>query len=248
MSRVAIIQARMGSSRLPGKVLQDIQGKAMLERVIERVLMATTIDHLIVATTTETGDDVIQKVTEGRNPRVTVFRGSEQDVLDRYYQAAKAAGATVIVRITSDCPLVDPDVIDRIVSRLIGSPHLDYVANVLGKRTYPRGLDVEAFRFSLLEAMHALAHEAEDREHVTLYLRKHPERYETANIEGEKDYSDLRWTVDEQVDLDVVREIYHALHPATGFRMRDILALLETRPELKTRNQTVIQKLAHAGF
>jgi spore coat polysaccharide biosynthesis protein SpsF len=242
------MQARMGSSRLPGKVLLDIEGKPMLHRDLDRQLQAKTVDLVVVATTTHPRDLEIVKAVEGYDPRVRVTRGSEEDVLDRYYQSAKELGAKaddIVIRVTSDCPLIDPDELDRVVQLLLDDPSLDYAANVLGKLTYPRGLDVQACTFATLEKMWKVTTEQEDREHVTLYLRKHPEGFKTAAIQSEKDLSEHRWTVDEEDDLKLIREIYKRVLPTNPqFRMKDVLALFEKEPELFQINRHVHQKLA----
>jgi spore coat polysaccharide biosynthesis protein SpsF len=243
---VTIIQARMGSTRLPGKVLLDIEGKPMLHRDLDRNLEAKTVDEVVIATTVKPADDaIIESVSAYNHPRVSTYRGSEDDVLDRYYQAAKQAKADIVVRITSDCPLVDPDIIDQVIQLLLDDPSLDYAANVLGDLTYPRGLDVQACTFATMEKMWSVATEAEDREHVTLYLRKHPEEFKTAKIQSDVDLSTYRWTVDEEDDLRLVREIYKRLLSVNPhFRMKDVLALFEKEPELFNINHHVHQKLA----
>lgn len=242
---VTIIQARMGSSRLPGKVLLDIEGKPMLHRDLDRNLAAKTVDQVVVATTVKPADDQIVASVEGYDPRVSTYRGSEDDVLDRYYQAAKQAKADIVVRITSDCPLVDPDIIDEVVQLLLDDPSLDYAANVLGDLTYPRGLDVQACTFAAMEKMWNVATEAEDREHVTLYLRKHPEEFKTAQVQSPVNLSEHRWTVDEEDDLKLVREIYkRLLSTKPDFRMQDIVQLFEQEPALFNINHHVQQKLS----
>lgn len=242
---VTVIQARMGSSRLPGKVLLDIEGKPMLLRDLERNLQAKTVDEVVVATTMKPSDDQIIVAVEGYDPRVSTYRGSEDDVLDRYYQAAKQSKADIVVRITSDCPLVDPEIIDQVIQLLLDDPSLDYAANVLGELTYPRGLDVQACTFAAMEKMWNVTTEAEDREHVTLYIRKHPEQFKTAKIQSGVDLSKHRWTVDEADDYKLVKEIYKRLYPTNpNFRMRDILAVFEKEPELFDINHHVEQKLS----
>ena len=242
---VTIIQARMGSSRLPGKVLLDIEGKSMLHRDLERNLQAKTVDEVVIATTVKPSDDQIVAAVEGYDPRVSTYRGSEDDVLDRYYQAAKQAKADIVVRITSDCPLVDPEIIDQVIQLMLDDPSLDYASNVLGKLTYPRGLDVQACTFAAMEKMWNVTTEAEDREHVTLYIRKHPEQFKTAFIQSDVDLSEHRWTVDEPRDLELVRTLYARLYKTNPrFRMKDVLEVFEREPELININADVVQKLA----
>lgn len=246
MKAVTIIQARMGSTRLPGKVLLDIEGKSMLRHCIERNLETNTVDEVVVATTTSPKDDIIVSTVQDYNlPHVSIYRGSEEDVLDRYYQAAKQAKADIVVRVTSDCPLIDPEVNDQVIQLLLDDPTLDYAANVLGQLTYPRGLDVQACTFAAMEKMWNVATEAEDREHVTLYLRKHPEEFKTAKIQSEADLSKHRWVVDEADDYALIKEIFKRIYPANPhYRIRDILAVFEKEPELFDINHHVEQKLA----
>lgn len=242
---VAVIQARMGSSRLPGKVLIEIEGKPILCHDIDRVSDAVTVDHIVIATTLKPNDDTIVAAIKGYSPKISSYRGSEDDVLDRYYQAAKSAKADVIVRVTSDCPLIDPDILDRVVRLLLDDPSLDYASNVLGRLTFPRGLDVQAITMPALERIWKAATEAEDREHVTLYIRKHPEEFHTAKIQNETDLSTHRWTVDEEDDLRLVKELYRRLYPTKpNFRMDDVLSVLAAEPDLSSINRHVQQKLS----
>ncbi len=240
---VCIIQARMGSTRLPGKVLLDLEGKAVLLRVIDRVLESKKINQIVIATTTNPNDQKIVDLVKNYNPRVSVFRGSEEDVLDRYYQAAKEAKADVIARITSDCSLIDSEVIDKVVNAFLEEKDADYSANVLGKRTYPRGLDVEVFSFKALEKIWQKARDEEDREHVTLYLRKNPNLFKCQNVTNDIDYSYHRWTLDEEADYKLIKIIYQELyHKNPNFKMREIIKLFEKNPELIKINQDVEQK------
>jgi len=240
-----IIQARMGSTRLPGKVLLPLVGKPMLHHVIDRVADCKTVTNIVIATTTKDRDDEIIKAVEGYNAKTSTFRGSEDDVLDRYYQAAKAVNADIVIRVTSDCPLIDPEIIDEVVQKLLDDPTLDYSSNVLGKLTFPRGLDVQAIRMSTLEKIWNITTEPEDREHVTIYLRKHPEGFKTDKITLNPPHSDYRWTVDEEDDFKLVKEIYSRLYPTKPkFRMNDILKLMEEHPELPEINRHVHQKLS----
>jgi spore coat polysaccharide biosynthesis protein SpsF len=245
MNVVCIIQARMGSTRLPGKVLMDLEGKPVLHRVIDRVLDAETVSKIVIATTVHERDHVIVDAVEGYHPRVSSFRGSEEDVLDRYYRAAAEARADLVVRVTSDCPLIDPEIIDLVVSALLRDPSMDYASNVLGELTYPRGLDVQAIRFSTLEKIWKTATEPEDREHVTLYLRKHPERFRATKIQLSPNMHAHRWTLDEPRDYELLTKMYARLYPVNPkFRMRDALALVEREPELAAINADVEQKLS----
>ncbi len=202
---MALIQARTGSHRLPNKVLMDIEGQTMLERVVNRVKEAKTLDEVVIATTVSEGDDAIVELCEENG--WLYFRGSEPDVLDRYYKAACLFKADVIVRITSDCPLIDPRLINRVVEKFMSFyPDIDYASEGLINRTFPRGLDTEVIS---LEALH---HEwlvsTQWREHVTLNLRNNIEKYRWADTQNPKDYSYMRWCVDTHEDLDFVRKVY----------------------------------------
>lgn len=216
----AIIQARMGSTRLPGKVLVDIEGAPMLARVIERSRRARTIDRLVVATTTKSEDDPIAAC--GRELGVDVFRGNENDVLDRYYQAARHCGFDVVARITSDCPLVDPGLMDEVIQPLLDrtSP-IDYSANTL-RRTFPKGLDVQACPIRTIERAWREARTSHEREHVFPYVYEHPELFRFFSVSDSVDRSEMRWTVDTAEDLVFVRKVYRALG-AVDFTWRDVL-------------------------
>jgi len=241
---VAIIQARMGSSRLPGKILMDLGGKPMLSRVIERVQQSRLVTSVVVATTTEPKDDQVEKFVKENHRDVMVYRGSEHDVLDRYYQAASAVHADAIVRITSDCPFIDPAVIDQIIEAFETSGS-DYAANILDTRTYPRGLDAEVFSFAALEKAWKVATDHDSREHVTLFIKKHPELFTGVNVTYAKDYSGYRWTVDEPADYQMAKAVYDHMAGNPNFRMEDVVALFKTNPELANMNQAIEQKNPH---
>jgi glutamate-1-semialdehyde aminotransferase/spore coat polysaccharide biosynthesis protein SpsF (cytidylyltransferase family)/predicted dehydrogenase len=233
---VAIIQARMGSSRLPGKSLAEIEQRPMLWHVVQRVKRATMVDRVVVATSTAAADDAIERMCRENN--IPCHRGSENDVLDRYYAAARAEKASQIVRITADCPLIDPEVIDRVVHRFLRGD-LDYASNAM-VRTYPDGLDTEICSFSALEKAWHEARKASEREHVTPYLRSG--KFRTDNVENISAYSHLhcRWTVDEKEDLEFVRAVYGAFRDQPGFLMEDILHLLRDQPELEKINSQIV--------
>ncbi|MDL1894801.1 acylneuraminate cytidylyltransferase [Anaerolineae bacterium CFX7] len=243
MNTFAIVQARMGSTRLPGKVLMDIGGASMLARVVSRTRRAERINQVVVATTSHSLDDAI--IGECEHLGVATFRGSENDVLDRYYGAAKAFDANIIVRITSDCPLIDSMVIDSVLA-LYSASSCDYASNVQ-KRFFPRGLDTEAFSFAALERAWKNANETFQRVHVTPYIYQHPELFRLASLEADADYSTLRWTVDTAQDLDLVRAIYARLKNDDTFGWRDALAVVEREPELLRLNQDIQQKALHEG-
>lgn len=231
---VAIIQARVGSTRLPGKVLKEICGKPMLWYVIERVKRAKLINEIVVATTTNAEDDEIVKIAE--QCRVKTFRGSEDDVLDRYYRAAKEFKADVVVRITADCPLIDPEIVDKTVEFFLKGD-FDYVSNTV-RPTFPDGLDVEVFSFDALKKAWENATKLSEREHVTPYIRKHPEKFKIGSFEAEHDLSHLRWTVDREEDLRFVREVYERIGKEI-FHMQDVLELLREHPELAEINRGI---------
>ncbi|MFC1911839.1 cytidylyltransferase domain-containing protein [Chloroflexota bacterium] len=236
----AIIQARISSTRLPGKTLEDIAGQPMLVRVVNRTRRAKTLDSIVVATTTESADDVIVRLCEKQG--WACFRGSQEDVLDRYYRVALAYKANVIVRITSDCPLIEPEIIDRAVNEFLSSyPEIDYVTNSL-IRTFPQGLDVEVMSFDVLEKTWRECHNPAWREHVTPYIWRHPEKFKIQNVVNDIDYSHLRWTVDTVEDLAFIRKIY-AHFQNNDFTWREVLHLLEMHPEWLEINRHVQQKI-----
>ena len=209
MNIVAVIQARMTSTRLPGKVLADLEGAPMIARVVERVRRSRLLSGVVVACTDRADDDPIAAWCAGAG--VTVFRGSETDVLARFVGAANRVGADVIVRITADCPLIDAEVLDRVVEELIEHPGTDYASNVV-ERSYPRGLDVEAFTREALARMDRLGYSAASREHVTIPVRlERPGEFAVRHVRHPVDDSDLRWTVDTAEDLEWVRAVYRAL-------------------------------------
>lgn len=237
MNTVCIIQARMGSTRLPGKVLQDIAGQTMLERVVRRATFAKYIDQVIVATTTAAADDRVE--AEACRLGVGTFRGSEADVLDRYYQAALIARADVVVRVTSDCPLLDPDVSDSVIREIFRSG-ADYVSNTIS-RSFPRGLDTEAMTMAALTTAWTSAQEPYEREHVTPYLYQGKRGFRIESVTAEADFSHHRWTVDTAEDVELVRAIYARLGNEP-FGWRAVLALLEREPALARINAHVPQK------
>jgi spore coat polysaccharide biosynthesis protein SpsF len=231
--RVAVIQARMTSSRLPGKVLSDIHGQPMLLRQIDRVRRARLIDRLVVATSDTADDDMVAALCAAHG--VSCHRGSLDDVLDRFHGAARAAGAGAIVRLTGDCPLADPTVIDRVVTEFM-RVGCAYASNTL-RPTYPDGLDVEVMSFAALDRAWRESELSSEREHVTPYIYKHPELFAIHSVEAAQDRSSLRCTVDTAGDLAFIREVYGALLPTKPeFTTEDVLELLESRPELVSLN------------
>ena len=235
----AIVQARITSTRLPGKVLMDIEGKPMLWHTINRLKMAKKIDEIILAIPNTKKNDILVEFAEEDN--LKYFRGSEEDVLSRYYLAAKKFNCDIIIRITSDCPLIDPKVVDLIIEKHLKSGS-DYTSNVM-KRTFPRGLDVEVFNFNVLEKVSQKAQSNPEKEHVTLYVRNHPKEFFLVNIENNQDISEMRWTVDEIADLEFIREIYKRLYKKNKiFLMKDIVDLLRKYPALMEINKNIRQK------
>lgn len=240
MRVVAIVQARTGSKRLPRKVLLDLGGLPMLARVISRVQRAITLHEVIVATTTEPADEDIANLCVINN--WPYYRGSELDVLDRYYHAAKEFSSDVIVRVTSDCPLIEPTIIDLCVQKILQEESLDYVSNTLPPRRFPRGLDVEVTRFSVLERAWNEDKNLSWREHVTPYIYKHPEKFVLGSVTIDEDYSSMRWTVDTPEDISFVRRIYeHFGHDL--FTWHDVIAILKDHPEWLEINSHVQQKV-----
>ncbi|MCK4660008.1 MAG: glycosyltransferase family protein [Phycisphaerae bacterium] len=243
MHVVAIIQARMGSSRLPGKVLKDLGGKTMLARVVQRVQQTRLVGNVVVATTDLAADEPI--VAACNRLGVDVYRGSEQDVLDRYYRTAQAYKADAIVRVTSDCPLIDPEITDRVI-RVFLDEKPDYASNIL-KRSYPRGLDTEVVTFSALEQAWRAATESYQRVHVLPYITEHEGVFRLVSVTGRSDYSNHRWTVDVPDDLAFARAVYARLADGGNFNWRDVLRLLAGEPWLQQLNCQVLQKAVEEG-
>lgn len=238
MKTVAIIQARLGSTRLPGKVLLDLAGEPMLARVVNRVRRARRVDEVVIATTTEARDDELERICTERG--WPCYRGSEQDVLDRYYQAARAHRAEVIVRITSDCPLIEPALMDTIIERR-ELEQADFTSNTI-RRTYPRGLDTEVFAFAVLETAWKEDRNPAWREHVTPFITNHPERFSNIQVASADDHSHLRWTVDTPEDFALVEKIFTHFG-GDEFTQQDTLAVLALHPEWAKINAGVAQKV-----
>jgi spore coat polysaccharide biosynthesis protein SpsF len=228
----------MGSTRLPGKVLTDLGGKTVLARVVGRLRRAKRLDEIVVATTNSIADDAI--VRECHQLKVRCFRGSESDVLDRYQRAALVCATQVVVRITSDCPLIDPQLVDETIWTF--QQHCaDYASNVF-PRTYPRGLDTEVFTTAALEQAWNDAHEPYQREHVTPYFCEHPELFRLASLRGQFDYSQYRWTLDTSEDLELLRTIYARFFNRDDFSWAEVIRLMENVPELAALSSQVVQK------
>ena len=243
MKIVAIIQARMGSTRLPGKILRDLGGETVLSRVLRRVRRMRHVTEIVVATTAKNGDDAV--VESARKNAVGTFRGNEEDVLDRYYQAARSFHAEAIVRITADCPLIDPEVSDHVVEEFLRIGP-DYASNTL-QRTYPRGLDTEVVTFDALERAWKASSEPYQRVHVTPYVYQHPEQFNLLSITAGGDFGHQRWTLDTAEDLEFLRAVYAKLGDRHDFAWRDVLQLMEREPGLMEINREVAQKALHEG-
>ncbi|MFM8319534.1 MAG: cytidylyltransferase domain-containing protein [Chloroflexota bacterium] len=257
---VAIIQARMGSSRLPGKVLRPIAGKPMLQRVVERTRLALSINQVAVATTGEPDDDPVAEFCQAHG--IPAWRGSLHDVLDRYYQAARQLQPQVVVRITADCPLLDPGQVDRTVSAFLGrtrptdrlltpagpapaEPPFDFAANRLPPpwgRTVPIGLDTEVCWFSGLETVWNEARQPYQREHVMPYFYDHLERFRILLVNEAENYGELRWTVDTAQDLELVQQIYARFDGRDDIAYADVLDLWHREPQLAQINAGVQHK------
>ena len=229
-----IIQARMGSSRLPGKVLMKSgNGMPLLYHVINQLRHCSKVKNLVIATTTNQEDDEIEKFAD--NNSVNVFRGSEKDVLDRYFQCAKKYSFSTIVRITSDCPLIDPQIVDKVIERFF-SGNYDYATNTL-IRTFPIGTDAEVFSFSALETAWKNAQLPSEREHVTPHLRNKG-NFKTINVENDTNISNLRLTVDRIEDFELINEILNNLS-INPIHLENILELFSRKPELIEINKHI---------
>jgi spore coat polysaccharide biosynthesis protein SpsF len=241
MKVVIINQARMTSTRLPAKVMKQVLGKPLLEYQIERLKRVKLADQIVVATTINDTDQPIVDLCDRLS--ITSYRGSEDDVLARYHGAAIAYQADVVVRVTSDCPIIDPQVIDQVIQFYIESyPKYDYVSNALG-RTYPRGMDTEVFAFADLDEAFHRATAQPDREHVTPFIYRHPDRCNLGKINYFENHSNHRWTVDTIEDFELIKIIIETLYPVKPeFTLEDCLELLSHNPEWMTINQHIEQK------
>jgi spore coat polysaccharide biosynthesis protein SpsF len=241
MKTVIIVQARMGSGRLPGKVLRPVCGKPMLAHVLERVRACRAAHQVAVATSRHALDAVIADWAQSFG--VHCYQGSEEDLVERYYETARTLEADAVVRITADCPFIDPGVVDRVIRAFQeANPTPDYAANVL-QRTWPRGLDVDVFSRSLIEQLAQDAATGPEREHLDLHVLNHPGQFSVLSIHGAQQHADKRWTVDTAEDLSLVRHVYEALYPKLGlFRWRDVMELLKRRPDWEALNHHVQQR------
>ncbi|MBM09935.1 MAG: spore coat biosynthesis protein F [Magnetovibrio sp.] len=234
----ATIEARMTSSRLPGKVLMQAAGKPMLEHMIERISRAQMLDGIVVATTKNKTDDPIVELADRMG--VGCFRGSEVDVLGRVLCAARTNNVDVIVETTGDCPLIDPSLIDLCINSFLDTD-VDYVSNIL-HRTFPVGMDIQVFSTDVLADVAKRTSEPDDREHVSLYIYRHPEIYTLKNIPASDEFAraDLSLTLDTQADFDLLRIIFEKLYPVNPlFGLSEIIALIESNPDLTKINSHV---------
>jgi len=236
---VAIIQARIGSTRLPGKVLLDLGGKSVLERILERVEFSQKSDRVVVATTNSPKDVAIVDLC--RQLKIDCYCGSEEDVLDRYYQTARKFPAEHFVRITADCPLIDHRIIDMVIDRHLTTAS-DYTSNTI-KETYPDGEDVEVFTWRALETAWENAVLLSEREHVTPYIKKHPEIFKLTSVENKINLGNKRWTLDELRDYQFIKVVYENLLREYGpsFGMEEILNFLKSHPEIEAINQGIVR-------
>ena len=238
MNILAIIQARISSTRLPKKVLLDLEGKTVLEHVVERVNRSKRISEVIVATTINSEDLEIVKLCS--NKGIRVFCGSEDDVLDRFYQVAKLIKPKHIVRITADCPMIDPNVIDKTINLHLYQ-NSDYTCNTLNE-TFPDGLDVEIFTYEALEKAWKEAILTSEREHVTPYIRKHEEIFKISGLEKKQNLSKKRWTIDEYDDYKFLKVIFKNVYVKnSNFRMNDILKYLRKNPDVERMNNQIVR-------
>ncbi len=241
MKVVAIVQARMGSTRLLGKVLKDILGKPMLWHMLNRLRLSNGLDEIVLAIPDSAQNNRLEEFAKEFD--FHSCRGSEEDVLSRYYEAAVKFSADVVVRLTSDCPLTDPRVTDKVIEEHLSSD-VDYTSNTI-KRTFPRGLDTEVFNFEALERAYRKAKQDYEREHVTPYIYLHPEIFKLKSVEvtGKLRRPDLRLTVDTEEDLKLIREIFKRLYrDGQFFYTEDVIDLLDEYPELIAINARVRQK------
>lgn len=232
----------MGSERLPGKVLADIAGTPMLVRVVERIRASALVDRVIVATSDKTADDPIQDLCSEKMYKC--FRGHATDLLDRYYKTALDNQIDVIVRITSDCPLIDPKIVDKTIDLFLNaSPPVDFAANRLPwDRTYPIGLDTEVCTFHALQRAWQRAEKVYQREHVMPFLYENEDRFRVLHVRSDQDYGDLRWAVDTPEDLEFVRKVYEGLGEYVDFGWLDVLYFIKTHPEIAAINANVAHK------
>lgn len=243
-----IIQARMTSTRLPGKVMLELCGRPVLKQLIERLKHTEHQIPIIIATTDNETDNVIADFAV--KELLGLFRGSEKDVLSRYYLAAKNYDLDTVVRITSDCPLYDPFVLDEMLELFSHEKDLDYLSNTLNNRTYPRGLDTEIFTFGALEKSYYEAKDADCREHVTPYIYRNTDKFKLKEYLSPENHSELRWTLDTKEDYKLIQTIYQNLYDKNAdhfFSYQEVLEAYQTHPEWKKINAAIEQKKVNYG-
>jgi spore coat polysaccharide biosynthesis protein SpsF len=241
---VAVVQARMGSTRLPGKVLKPILGKPMLLYIVERLRAVKKVDEVVIATSEHKINDSIRNVCKNNN--VACYSGSEDNVLDRFYKAAKEHKADVVIRVTGDCPLIDPHVVGKVLNLFLESGEYDFIGLATGAGAakeefdgyrFPDGMDTEVFSFAVLETAWKEAKDKLETEHVTPFIWKRPERFRVHTYKSNADYSQMRWTVDNQEDFDLVEAIYKELYSKNpSFGMDDVLDFFKRNPGLMEKN------------
>lgn len=241
MKIICIVQARVGSTRLPGKVLKKICGKTVLEHDINRLKQAKNIDEIVIATTTKKEDDAI--VDEAKRLNVKYFRGSERDVLSRYYYAAKENKADIVIRVTSDCPCIDYQILDNMIKKYLNNiENCDYMNNTI-ERTFPRGYDIEIFSFKCLKVAFEEAELDYEREHVTPYLYDSKNNFKVKCYKNNIDYSKYRLTLDTQEDFEVIKRMYEELYSSNYyFLLDDAMKFLKNNPEISNINIGIKQK------
>ena len=241
MRTLAIIEARMTSTRLPGKVLADICGQPSLEVQVERLKMSPEIDGIVIATTENSSDDAVEALARARG--IGFWRGSEEDVLQRVLDAAQAHRADVIVEVTGDCPLVDPEIVSKVV-RHYRDAKVDYVSNIM-TRSYPIGMDTQVFSTAVLADVARRTNDPADHEHVSLYIYRHPEIYACANVAAPPSETrpEQRLTLDTREDLELIRAVHDALSPdGQGYPLAGMLAFLDAHPEVAAINAGVAHR------
>ena len=223
-----MIQARIGSKRFPNKVLAKIENVPMIVHVINRIKKIKKIEQIILITTRKEEDRILLKIA--KNSEIDSFAGDTLDVLNRHYQCALQCDADPIIRVTGDCPLIDPGIVEKMLNFYMKNNY-DYVTNTFPP-TFPDGLDTEIFSFRILEKIAQKAKLPSEREHVTSYIRNHPDEFRIFNYENKSDLSGLRWTVDEKIDLKLVRAIYSKMKPKIVFSMESIMKMISKNPEI----------------
>lgn len=235
MKVVGIIQARLGSTRLPGKVLAPIHGKPMLQWMLQRIAPSLRLDDLVIATTNQSEDDLLVNWVK-TNTQIEVFRGAENNLVSRYYECARVHQADIIVRLTADDPLKDAEIIDEAIELFLNTEGIDYCSNCL-KPTYPEGLDVEVFSMNALHRTFQEAQLASELEHLTPYMTNNPDKFSIINFECHEDLSGWRWTVDKPNDLKFIKEIFAQFKDTPTVSYREIIDFINANPSLMDINQ-----------